>query len=326
MTRILAAALAGLCLLAGAPRADALTLRAEIVARGDVVRAGDFFDGLAETADAPLFRAPRPGASGMVSARRLVAALSRLGHNWTPPAGVERITVRRPAPRQAASAQVVAASEIAALVRAALVRALPNVETVDDISVTLAAGTPAMALPQAGGGSPRAEIAGLVLKPALQRFSATVSAGNGAEATSAEVSGSYELDLPVPVLARDIARGDVVTSGDLATRRLGAGSARRQLESEDDIVGLAARRNLRAGAALSASDLEAPRIVARSQLVTIVYSSPGLTLTTQGRAMGEAALGEAVPVINVSSGRVVQTLVRGPGRVEVTGPAHLAQR
>ena len=93
------------------------------------------------------------------------------------------------------------------------------------------------------------------------------------------------------------------------------------------IVGLAARRNLRAGVPLRAGDVEPPKLVTRNQLVTVVFSMPGITLTTQGRALADGADGETISVLNVSSNRIVQAVVEERGLVAVgTDSTRMAMR
>ncbi len=61
----------------------------------------------------------------------------------------------------------------------------------------------------------------------------------------------------------------------------------------------------------------APVLVHRGDLVTIVYRSTGLTLTTRGRALSAGAGGEVIKVFNVQSKRTVEGEVNGPGLVTV---------
>jgi flagella basal body P-ring formation protein FlgA len=49
--------------------------------------------------------------------------------------------------------------------------------------------------------------------------------------------------------------------------------------------------------------------------VTLVYETPGLTLTMLGKAIDSGTEGDLVNVLNVQSKRPVQGIVSGPGRV-----------
>ncbi|MGL1260158.1 flagella basal body P-ring formation protein FlgA, partial [Vibrio parahaemolyticus] len=47
------------------------------------------------------------------------------------------------------------------------------------------------------------------------------------------------------------------------------------------------------------------------------FRRPGITLSLQGRATEPGAMGETVRVMNLSSNKIVQAIVIGPGEVEV---------
>ena len=81
--------------------------------------------------------------------------------------------------------------------------------------------------------------------------------------------------------------------------------------------GKAARKALRAGVPLRESDLLRPVVVERASMVTIAYEVPGITLSLKGKAMEAGALGDAVSVQNLTSKRMIQAVVTGPGRVRV---------
>jgi hypothetical protein len=53
--------------------------------------------------------------------------------------------------------------------------------------------------------------------------------------------------------------------------------------------------------------------IRRGDAVTLVYVAPGLQLTARGRALNDAALGEAVRVVNLQSNVTVEAVATGPG-------------
>jgi flagella basal body P-ring formation protein FlgA len=63
--------------------------------------------------------------------------------------------------------------------------------------------------------------------------------------------------------------------------------------------------------------------------VTMIVEGPGLSLTTQGRALEAAPRGGRLNVMNLSSRNVVEAEAIGPGRVRVSlgaGPLRSAER
>lgn len=125
----------------------------------------------------------------------------------------------------------------------------------------------------------------------------------------------------VVVPARDIARGAVLTEGDLTTKsiavmRVSDGIIR----DASEVAGREAKRALRAGEFLRNSDLKRPALVAKGANVTMVFEAPGIHLTAVGRALAEGGEGDSIAVLNPTSYRQVVAVVTGPGTVRV-GPA-----
>ena len=75
-------------------------------------------------------------------------------------------------------------------------------------------------------------------------------------------------------------------------------------------------------------DLQRPEIVARGDIVTIVYEIPGMALSLRGRANEAGAQGDVVSVTNPQSKRTLQATVVAPGKVAVFAaiPGPVAQR
>mgnify|MGYP005743815193 CR=1 FL=1 len=89
----------------------------------------------------------------------------------------------------------------------------------------------------------------------------------------------------IPVLRQDIGRGEIIDDANLnwievSERRTRGNIAR----TSADLVGLAAKRRLRAGQMLRVSDVEIPALVEKNAIVTMVLRHGAMTLTAQGRA------------------------------------------
>jgi flagellar basal body P-ring formation protein FlgA len=126
--------------------------------------------------------------------------------------------------------------------------------------------------------------------------------------------------IELPVLARPVAAGEVITAADVdwitaAPNRLRPAS----VTAAEQLIGTEARRPLPAGRVLSARDLQAPRLVLRGRTVQLVYAKPGLKLSALGIAQADGALGDLVRVVNLDSRRQLQGVVVGPDRVALGG-------
>jgi flagellar basal body P-ring formation protein FlgA len=82
-------------------------------------------------------------------------------------------------------------------------------------------------------------------------------------------------------------------------------------------VGLEARVAIYAGKPVRQGDLGPPTLVERNQLVTLVYLSGGLAISTEGRALARGAEGDEVRVMNLGSRNTVSGRVGPDGAVYV---------
>lgn len=53
--------------------------------------------------------------------------------------------------------------------------------------------------------------------------------------------------------------------------------------------------------------------VRRGQSVTLLYETPGMRISTSARALQDAAVGDVVRLVNVTSNRTINAMVTGPG-------------
>jgi flagella basal body P-ring formation protein FlgA len=125
-------------------------------------------------------------------------------------------------------------------------------------------------------------------------------------------------NLEVLTYARDLATGEVVQPQDLIWAKAAAApfDAPRDV---DAVVGLAARRPLREGDAVNAHDVTAPIVIRAGDAVVVTWSDGGITLTLQGKAIGNAAVGETVVVLNTVSKKSIEAVASGPDEALV-GP------
>lgn len=125
-------------------------------------------------------------------------------------------------------------------------------------------------------------------------------------------------DVDVAVTARDIARGSVIAERDLIYQAVPAQrAASNVLRSIADAAGKEARRALRAGELIRATDVKRPTLVAKGSTVTMVFDAPGMRLTAVGRALTEGGEGESITVLNPTSYRQVDATVIAAGTVRV---------
>jgi flagella basal body P-ring formation protein FlgA len=124
--------------------------------------------------------------------------------------------------------------------------------------------------------------------------------------------------------ARSLSAGEIVQPQDLVWAPVVATPADAPGEPEA-VIGQAARRPLRAGAAVTGRDVSAPVVIRAGDVITLSYDNGGVSLSLQAKALAAGAVGETISVQNVTSKKTVQAVVSGPGQALV-GPAAEALR
>ncbi|OYX30185.1 MAG: flagella basal body P-ring formation protein FlgA [Caulobacterales bacterium 32-69-10] len=118
--------------------------------------------------------------------------------------------------------------------------------------------------------------------------------------------------------ARNLNAGEILQASDLRWSDevvAGAGAP----GNPDAIIGQAARRPLREGAAVQTADLAQPMVIHRDETISVAYEAGGITLVLQGKALKDAAVGESVQVLNQQSKKIIEAVAAGPGKA-VVGP------
>lgn len=126
-------------------------------------------------------------------------------------------------------------------------------------------------------------------------------------------------NVDVLTYARNIAAGEIVAPEDLVWGKAAAAPADAPRDPEA-VIGLAARRPLRAGAAALARDVSAPQVIKAGEIITVSFEAEGVSLSLQGKALTAAGVGEMLNVENTASRKIIQALATGPGQA-VVGPA-----
>jgi flagella basal body P-ring formation protein FlgA len=119
--------------------------------------------------------------------------------------------------------------------------------------------------------------------------------------------------------ARSLSAGEIVQPQDLIWAPVAAAPADAPGEPEA-VIGQAARRPLRAGAAVTGRDVSAPVVIRAGDVITLSYDNGGVSLSLQAKALAGGAVGETISAQNVTSKKSVQAVVSGPGQALV-GPA-----
>jgi len=288
---------------------DTPKLKARVTVHGPLVTLGDLIEGAGEAAGTPVFRAPSLGMQGKVSSDRIVAAAAAQGIVGIAVDGIEVVSVSR-------LGREIKSDEIVNAIAQHLV-ATDRAELAQDVDVALDRFEQPVVVEQSA--TAMLTVDSFDYDAGTGRFSAVLAvADSNSVAGGLRFSGRAIEIVEVPVLARKIERGEVISPRDIVIDRLPRSALRDDMITDADrLTGMSARRVLKEGAPLSKDLLMEPLLVHRGDLVTIIYRSPGLTLTTRGRALSAGARGEVIQVYNIQSKRTVEAEISGPGFVTV---------
>jgi flagella basal body P-ring formation protein FlgA len=120
--------------------------------------------------------------------------------------------------------------------------------------------------------------------------------------------------------ARNIGAGEIVRPQDVIWAKVQTHMVPGDAPSDpQQMIGQSARRALREGAAASGRDLMAQQLIKKDEIISVTYDVGGVTLTLQGKALGDASAGDTVQVLNTQSKKTIEAVATGPGEA-VAGP------
>jgi flagellar basal body P-ring formation protein FlgA len=283
-----------------APDQGGLTLKESVMVSDDVVHLGDLFAESLSMGDAPVAQAPLPGQTIVLDNRFLRSLARAYQLDWTPKTKYQRVLVGR-------VAQHIAPAVVTGQVRDALKTYLATDKDVDlsfdvgDIDFVLPTNVPATV-----------GVQDVRFDPQSQRFAVQlVVPATGPAVISRLVAGTVYETIQLPILARPIAPGDVIQLADLDWMSVRIDRiAPNAVTDPKQLVGMTARRPLRDGQMLRLSDVTMAAAMKRGSVVTLIVVTQDMTLTAQGRALEDAALGQPVRVVNTMSNKQLTGVVK----------------
>ncbi|MEJ6396360.1 flagellar basal body P-ring formation chaperone FlgA [Yoonia sp. 208BN28-4] len=120
-------------------------------------------------------------------------------------------------------------------------------------------------------------------------------------------------DMVVPV--RTLPAQTLISAGDIALRD---GAMPGGVSDPSQIIGKEARIALFAGRPIRLTDVGAPAIVERNQILSLIYNRGGLVIATEGRALDRAGAGELIRVMNIASRSTVSARIGADGAAYVS--------
>ncbi|WP_245800990.1 flagellar basal body P-ring formation chaperone FlgA [Vreelandella utahensis] len=132
------------------------------------------------------------------------------------------------------------------------------------------------------------------------------------------LSATVRIQVDGWVAERPISRGERLSSNMLRSSQVVLNEQRRSgFRDAEHMIGMQARRTIRAGTAITPRMLEKPLAVERGDRVVISAGNDVFSITTRGKAERSGRVGEQIPVVNENSGRRIRGRITEPGRVAI---------
>ena len=287
---------------------SSLTLRERIMVDDDVVRLGDLFEETLSDGDVAVSQAPKPGQTMTLDARFLQQVARAYRLEWKPASKYQKIMIGRMSQRVTAP-----------MVRTAIADAVQErIGSASDLDVALDGGDLEFDLPTDVENS--VAVSAINFDPTSNRFAAIlVAPADGPPLVQRNVFGTVHEMAQVPVPTRLISAGEIIAADDLEWQpvhlaRLSGNS----LTDAQQLVGHMAKRPLKAGQVLRQTDVAVAPVVKKNDLIRMVVNTGQMTLSVQGKAMQDGALGQTIRVVNVNSNRQLSGTVVDAGTVTVS--------
>lgn len=288
------------------------SLKGEVTVTAEIVTVGDMFDDAGSLAELAIFRAPKPGTTGMVDLNAVANAAKLVGLTEFENVGIARVRVSR-------AATIVDGKMLEAMVTEDL-RGRGIVQ--EDVIPALRFDTPDLSFNAEAVEQP-VKLIHVRYTPGNNGFSARFQiAGTD---LPVDVNGRIEMLVEVPHLAATRPAGTVLTPKDIEMKLVPLKFAESTgIVTLYQLVGKQLERSGRGGLMLRAGDVGDPQVVARNQMVTVYLKSGPMTLTVKGQALNSAAAGEAVQVMNTASKKIVMGTALPNGGVEMNSTLNVA--
>ncbi len=282
------------------------SLRAEVTVTAAIVTVGDMFDDAGALSEMALFRAPVPGTTGIVPLADVTRAAGLIGLTEFENVGITRVRVAR-------AATVVDVPMLNAIIDADLanrgilgtgVTAAIHYDTPDLSFSAEAVDKPVTLInlrytPGNGGFTARLQLAGID-RPV-------------------DISGQISMQVMAPQLVSSRPAGTVLQASDLALRPIDQKYADAfGFATMDQLLGKQLLRQSQSGMLLKPSDVAEPTVITRNSSVTVYLHSGAMTLTVKGQALGNAAAGQDVSVMNATTKKILHGTALANGSVLIT--------
>lgn len=282
-------------------------LKQNSIVHGNTITLGDVFYNLPEGGDKILGAAPLPGHDMVLDARTLMRIAIALDLPWRPSSSADHLVLSR-------AGTVVDRNSI----EDALHRALKDEGITDHYKLSFPDESAEIILPADSGKT--VEVSAFKADPARGVFEATlVAPSKDHPLKTLRINGTLQRTTLIPVLKETLRNGTVIGQRDLDFIEMSERALNPDVVlNEEALIGMTPRRMVFSGQPVKINEIEAPRLIQRGEIVTMLFKEGGLSLSAKGKALEHGSKGDSIRVVNTSSNRTIQAVVTASGEVTVT--------
>ncbi len=152
-----------------------------------------------------------------------------------------------------------------------------------------------------------------------RRFIANVEFSAGEYKENVEVTGRYEEMVKIPVLNTKLENKSVIISDNIEFAEVPKSSLHADVvQDETLLIGMILKRSMREMTPIRARDILKEQIVAKNNVVNMLYKTEFITLQVNGVAIEDGAKGDLVRVRNSTSNKIVKAKIEDINTVVVS--------
>lgn len=291
-------------------------VRPVVTVNGPTVTLGDLFDHAPGDAwaNVTVSEAPAPGETARMRIFDVAVAARKAGLVWDQATAPSTITLKRssyPVPMESIE-QIIA-------------EALPPATDGGSWEVKLNNPRLSVHLPL-DSGTDAIDVSRVHFDDRSGSFNATLAIPLGNGASRAEIlTGRLVEMIHVPVLKTALADGEIIRERHIGWQKVQARRVNRSVvASSKTLVGMAARRPLKAETPLRTTDIERPMMIEKGDQVTMIVRTGNLTLTAAGRALEAGGKGDLIRILNTATHTTVEGVVHSPRQVTIHANSRVA--
>lgn len=290
-------------------------LQEHALIEGDVIRFGDLFADAGDKADVAIAKAPAPGRRIVFDAERLNRIAAAYKFPWRAHSRFDRVIVERrgkEVPREVITE---------ALRKNLLDQGMQGNALIEffnrDFQIFIPEDHPSTV-----------GVRHIQYDKRTGNFSAVItSPAVGPLAKEFRLNSRAYAAVAIPVLRERKDYGDIIRKQDIdwiqmRADRVGSNVA----TSSSDLVGNTPRQTVLAGRPVAKNRVRRPILVDKGDIVTMVYQTPRMTLTTKGRAMDEGSRNDIIRVMNTQSKLIIDATITGRNKVGILMPGQTAMK